>query len=210
MGGKKGGFAGGSGGILGSSLGGLGGTLGGALGMVDGKSEKGSYIAMDPSLGRVTEAARAGQETAIGKFKDIMGQDGGQIADSMISQQERQARSLAGDVERQASQLTAQRGLGNSSVGLNAILNARRGLGDQISDIRTQRPGLARAFNLENVNTATQGLNSILGSQGAQRTFQQGYRGEKGSALPVLGLFAQTMGAIGKQGASSAAKGGGV
>jgi hypothetical protein len=168
--------------------------LGGMLGLNDEKGQDSKYIDLDPGLKRVTDSARLGQESAIGKYKDLMGQNTNQIAENEIAGMENQARTMSGDVQRKATDLVSQRGLGNSSVGLNAIINSTRGLNDQIGGIRAKLPGLQRGLAMENLNTSTQGLNSILGAQGAQRAYQQGTEGTKGSLLPLLGMGAQAAG----------------
>lgn len=109
----------------------------------------------------------------------------GQGADAEVSAMEAQARQNVADQERRAAQLVAQRGMGGTASGINAILNQKKGLNDQIAAIRAQAPGLAR----QNLNFATSGINQILGEQGSSKIYSAGTpsQGRTGGLAPLLG-----------------------
>lgn len=151
--------------------------LGAASDLLLGKKDPGtrdSYVPLDPL-----------QEKALGKYGTMMDQDMGAIAENAIAGQEKQIHAGAQDLERKATGLVAQRGLGASSVGLNSIINTTRNTQDQIADTRAKLPGLKYDMQASNLNSATNGINGILNT----RIFKQGQAGgpRQGGLLPVLG-----------------------
>lgn len=99
------------------------------------------------------------------------------------------------DQEDQANKLIAQRGLSNSSVGLNAILGANRNVSNNIALSRAQRP--IDQMNYENhkvqrLNSLTNGINSIFGT----KSFIPGEAGGSNSLMtPIFGLGGAALGA---------------
>lgn len=163
MGGKKGG--------------GLGGIVNGAKDLVLGKKDPGvadRFVALDPL-----------QQKALGKYGEMLNFNTDNLASHAVTNQENLIRANAGDVERNAQKLVAQRGLGNSSVGLNAITGATRDLGDKINAVRASLPSMQYDMKMNNLNSATNGLQNILNS----RTFIQGTPGgtRKGGLAPLIG-----------------------
>ncbi len=74
---------------------------------------------------------------------------------------ENQARSGVEDQARKAGELVAQHGLQNSSIGLSAMLNPYKELGNKIESIRANQPGM----QLENLNKINGGIGNLLGAQ---------------------------------------------
>ncbi|MGE3608005.1 MAG: hypothetical protein AB7I27_00355 [Bacteriovoracaceae bacterium] len=151
---------------------GLGGGLGVVSDLVLGKKDPGikdRFVALDPL-----------QQKALGKYGDML-DNTENLASNAVANQENLIRANAGDVERNAQKLVAQRGLGNSSVGLNAITGATRDMGDKINAARASLPGL----KMDYLNNATNGIQGILNS----RTFIQGTPGgaRKGGLAPLIG-----------------------
>lgn len=146
-------------------------VIGGAKDLLLGKKDPGTkdrYMPLDPS-----------QKKAMGQYKEMLDQTG-RMADFEGAQMENQIRSNAMDVGRKATDMVAQRGLGNSSVGLSAILNSTRDMGDRIATTRAALPGM----RLDKLNNVSGGINSILNS----RTFIQGREaGRKGGLAPLIG-----------------------
>lgn len=164
---------------------------GGLSNLLMGKKAKGtkdSYVPLD-----------ATQTRALGQYNSLLGQKTDQMAKNAIAGQENQIRANAQDAERKASQLVAQRGLGNSSVGLNAMINTTRNMGDQLGAARAKLPGLQYDMKVNNLNTATNGIQNIL----TNRIFKQGTgsTGRQGGLLPLIGggLGAAFGGAAGAQ-----------
>lgn len=124
------------------------------------------------------------------QLSNFEGVDPAQMARNEIAQKENQILASANDQERQAKDLVAQRGLNTSSVGLNAILGAKRDLNDRIIQSRSMLPLLQNQYQNEQINR----LNSISGGIGNilnQRAFIQGNPGGvRGGGLlaPLLGI----------------------
>lgn len=144
----------------------------------------GQHLDLDPSLKRVTDEARAQQSRIIKGFGDLLG-SGDQMARNQINLQERFARRGVEDAQRQAQRFVAQRGLGNSSIGLSALMAPQRGLGERLEEIRASLPML----QLSNLSSISGGINAILGAQGAQRAYIPGQAsmGRQGGLAPLLG-----------------------
>lgn len=163
--------------VTGTVGGGLKTITGGAADLLLGKKAPGvndHYMPLDPL-----------QQKALDKYGANMDINTDGIARSIVSNQERQIRGNAMDLERKASQLSSQRGLGNSSVGLNAILNSTRDMGDKIGAARASLPQLQHNLKLDNLDRASGGIGNILNN----RTFVQGTPGgmrSGGLAAPLL------------------------
>lgn len=153
------------------------GILGGMGDLLMGKKDKGtpdSYVPLD-----------ATQVRALGKYNNLLEQDTDAMAKNMVTRQEGQVRAGAADAERKAKELVAQRGLGNSSVGLNAILGANRDTGEKLNAVRAQLPQMQYDLKTRNLDTATGGIQNIL----TNRIFKQGREGggRTGGLMPLLG-----------------------
>lgn len=142
---------------------------------------------------------RAFQKQAIGQYGDMMTQDFGQMAANQTTNLENQARAGANDQEIRAKQMVAQRGLGGTSLGLNAILNQKAGLGDQIGAIRANQPMLKNQMSKDNLQFASGGINQILNEQGQSKVLKMGQQaqgrsgGLLGMAMPIAGQVAGGM-----------------
>jgi hypothetical protein len=152
--------------------------LGAASDLLLGKKSdavKDSYTPLDPL-----------QTKAINQYGQLMSQDMSQIAKNRVAGQENQIRASGMDTERNAKQLIAQRGLGNSSVGLNAIINSNRDMGDRLNANRATLPGLQYDMKVANLNNTSAGINNILNT----RMFKQGQAGgvRQGGLAPLLGM----------------------
>jgi hypothetical protein len=143
-------------------IGGIGSTLGGAKDLIFGGKDPGvkdRFTPLDPL-----------QRKALDKYGSLLGESPEKMAGTLVENQEKQIRATAGDSARKAQELVAQRGLGSSSVGLNAILGASRDMGDKLGAARAQLPLLAHDLKINNLNSASRGIQDILGS----RAFIQG------------------------------------
>lgn len=110
------------------------------------------------------EAQRLSSQ-AMGKYGDYLNQDTNQMAANQTAQLENQARQNAADSEMQAKQAVAQRGLGNTSLGLNAIINTHQNLNKDIGAIRANQPMLANQMGQQNLNFAAGGIGNLMGQQ---------------------------------------------
>lgn len=175
---------------MGGKKGGLGGIVNTGKNLLFGKKDPGTsdrYLPLE-----------AEQQEALSKYSDLLKTNTDNVAKSTVMAQENAIRANAGDAQRAAQGLVAQRGLGRSSVGLNAIINSTRNMGDQIGQARGQLPALQYNMRVSNLNSATGGIQNILGS----RTFIQGQKSTgRGGGLLGLGM--------GAAGAYMAAKSGG-
>lgn len=183
-------FSGGIGGaIKGAVLGPMGATTLGGLGAAkssgvsdllfgkEAKAQKSGYLPLDQT-----------QVKALGKYNTLMDTDTKNLAEGQVNRNEAAIRTGGDDATRQAQSLVAQRGLGNSSVGINAILNQKRDMGEKIASNRALLPSLQYDMNLKNLNASTDGIQSILGS----RIYQQGNPGgqKQGGIAGLLGAGA--------------------
>ena len=197
--------------------GGIYGSGSNILGLKDilrGEKDKGvpdKMIALDPSLRKATEAARAGQFQGAGLYNKeltrLEGVDPNEIARLQQVKGEKALGAQSADEQRRAQQLVAQRGLNRSSVGLNAMINAGEGARDGVAELRSNQPLMqeqAALAKTQSVNAATGGLNSILNAQGASRDYMQGRTGGKRSG-GLLSLAGAAAGAYygGPQGAAA-------
>ena len=132
---------------------------------------------------------RALQGQALDQYGQFLGQDTGQMAAAQSAAQESQARQNVADQQMKAKELVAQRGLGGTSMGLNAILGQNQGLQNQLGAIRAQAPGLAQQMKQQNLNFATGGINQILGEQGSSKILSTGQasQGRQGGLAPLVG-----------------------
>jgi len=132
---------------------------------------------------------RAFQEQALGQYGKFLGEDVSGLARAQSANLENMARSGAADQEMRARQMVAQRGLGGTSLGLNAILGQSAQLGNQIGAIRAQSPELERQMRQQNLNFATGGINQILGEQGQSRVLKMGQAAgpRTGGLAPLIG-----------------------
>lgn len=171
----KSGLAQGGSGVLSNF--GVKGGIGGLKDVLLGRKDKGvadRYLALDPL-----------QKDALGKYGDQLNVNTDQMAKNAVAGQERMIQTGAADAERNASKLIAQRGLGNSSVGLNALINTQRNTGDQINNVRAQLPGMQYDMKTKNLDNATSGIQNILNN----RMFIQGRQGggRTGGLAPLIG-----------------------
>lgn len=125
---------------------------------------------------------RAFQEQALGQYGKILGED--TVANQIASQQDA-ARQAFQDRTMQAQQAVAQRGLGGTSLGLNAILGQSGQLANQLGAIQASAPELRK----QNLNFATGGINQILGEQGQSRVLKMGQAAgpRTGGLAPLIG-----------------------
>lgn len=128
---------------------------------------------------------------------------------AQLNNEERAIRAGAGDNVRQAQSLVSQRGLGNSSVGLNALLSAGRGLGDKIIQSRAQAPMLIQQGQNDRLNRMM-GITDKIGGIESQRAYFKGAEGT-GRGGGMLGNAMQAAGTFfgGMYGGPSGAKAGG-
>ncbi len=155
----------------------------------------------DPLLGKKDSGSPANytqlepeQAQALGIYSNELSRlkefNPNEIAKAQVNQLENQARSGADDAERVAKTLAAQRGLGKSSVGIGAILGAKRDLQDRINAVRAQEPILQQGFEgerLARIGDITGGINSIFG----QRMYTPAVAGGArigGLIQPLLGI----------------------
>jgi len=149
------------------------------------------------------------QQALMDKYSALAKQDTTQIATNMANQQEAQLRQNVADQQMRASQMVAQRGLGNSSVGLNAVLGQSGQLANQIGAVRANQPLAARQLGMENLETARTGINALLGT----RDYKQGVAGgRKGGLAPLVGagigaMYGGPAGAQAGMGVGQAAQG---
>lgn len=148
----------------------------------------------DPGQAAVTTNFNSAQGTAaqnqlIDKFSTMGNQDFSGMANAQTAQQENQARQNVADQTMKAQQMVAQRGLGNTSMGLSAMLGQGQSLGNEIGQIRANRPMLENQMKMQNLNAASQGINSILGQQAGAMTYTPAVasKGRQGGLMGIAG-----------------------
>lgn len=190
MKGLGGAIVGGIGGPLGSVVGGMGGGKLSDL-LLGKKSEgvAGGYSSLDPAQQEAYDLYR-------GELGNIRKTNPEALANLQVNQAEKMIRSGAEDQERNAATMIAQRGLGKSSVGINALLGARRDLNDRILANRATAPQVQQQFEnlkLDRLGALSGGINNILGTRFYTQPEAGGIRGG--------GLLGLGLGAAGAYGA---------
>lgn len=174
----------------------MGGIIKGVGDLVLGKKDPGQAA---QTIDMNSAAQNATQNKLMGQFEGMANQDFSAIAQNQIAQQESQARQNVQDQEARARQMVAQRGLGNTSIGMNAILGQGKSLGSDIAKIRAGQPGLEQQLRSQNLSASSQGINAILGQQQGAKIYQPGVASQgRGGGLLSLGL-----GALGTVGGGS-------
>ena len=158
-------------------------------------------ISLDPALREMQTFARGAQQRAGQIFTKELGRL--KTADPLASVTARQAlqtRGLKGiiaDKTRLARQEVAKRGLGQSSVGLGAILRAGDEERRMMGDIRAARPleeEAARDRLMGRVGGISRSLSGILSAPGKEKTLMIGRQpggrsgGLLGALLPAAGM----------------------
>lgn len=173
----------------------MGGIIKSAGDLVLGKKDPGQAA---QTIDMNSAAQNATQNKLTGQFEQMANQDFSAIAANQIAGQEAQARQGVADQEARARQMVAQRGLGNTSMGMNAVLGQGKQLGGDIARIRAGQPGLEQQLRSQNLSAASQGINAILGQQQNAKIYQpavasQGRQG--GLLMPALGIAGGILGA---------------
>lgn len=154
--------------------------------------------AKTPGIKGGVQPLTADQKTLMAGYRGLLNTNMDDLASSQLARAETGLRASAEDSARSASGMVASRGLGNSSVGLNAILNQGRDLGNQIATLHSSLPQMQYDMKVQNLNNATNGIQGILNS----RYYQQGSapQGRQGGLIaPAIGAAATYYGLKGKE-----------
>jgi hypothetical protein len=164
----------------------VGGLVGGAGNLLLGKKDPGQAA---QTIDMATPEQKAGQAGLMGKFQGIANQDYGQMAQNQTNQAEAQAIQNSKDMTNRAQQMVAQRGLGNTSMGMNEILGQQQNLGNEIGGIRSQRLGLQNQLQQQGLGFAAKGMSDIWNTQQAGKIYQPGVasKGRQGGLMPIIG-----------------------
>jgi len=155
------------------------------------------WLELDPSLKKVVDQARGGQQLGLSGYESelnrLSGVDPAKLAGIVSAKKEKLARAQNEDMKRRAQQLSAQRGLSRSSIGLNAMLNADKEQAEKISEVRANKPLLEQDIanqKIGSLRNATGGINEVLQSPGQQRDFVSGKTGgvRSGGLMGLAGL----------------------
>lgn len=101
--------------------------------IVNGSEKK---IKADPLAKDVNATAKTGLgylTSGGARLNDIYNQDPSQVVNSQIGIENKLMRGAADDATRRTHSLLAQRGMGNSSIGLGQEINQRKSLNDQLA-----------------------------------------------------------------------------
>lgn len=169
-----------------------------------GKKDPGSpdrFLELDPSLRAVTEEARKGQEIGARSLRDELERvrkvDPLRRARLEEAQELKLLKGAGEDARRLAQQEVAKRGLGQSSIGLSAILRADEKAREGMARARAIRPireEEAVQRKVGQIGQITSGLSGILAAPGQTRAFMPGRAptgrsgGLVGALLPVAGM----------------------
>jgi hypothetical protein len=124
--------------------------------------------AADPIAGQLfatQEAASKAQQSGLGALTKRFGEDPGNLVRSRIAAEERQLQGGKEDVVRRAQALVAQRGLGNTSAGLSAILGAEGDINRQIAATRARAPLLVDELKRQRIQDLLGAGTGVVGSQ---------------------------------------------
>lgn len=199
-----------SGGGAGSVIGGLIGSGGikDALFGAKSKDIKGRFEKQDPRITELLNLSQPYRKESIGAFGSEISRLKGLDPNKMASEQTQRnlaltERGLLGSLEdqkRKAAELSAQRGLGQSSIGIGSILGAQRATADQLArqkaDIRTGETNLANQLASQRIAGLNQAQSGISGAISGvpQRNYIQGAKGVRGGGLmdiaaPIVGGY---------------------
>lgn len=158
------------------------------------KDIKGSFAKEDPRLAQLNKRAQTGRLSAITGFTDeinrLRGQDVGALANLDLANREKQIGGQFQDQIRRANQLSAQRGLGLSSIGLGQVLGAERNRSQALGDVRAQLPMLQEQYaqnRAQGLSQATSGLGSVFNTLPI-RQYTEGAKGQRGGGLLDVAL----------------------
>lgn len=155
-----------------------------------------------------TAAQYEAQAPLLGQFQGMANQDFGQLAQNQTDAAENQVRQNAVDNQSKAVEMIARRGLGGTSIGLNASLTPGRRLGEDIGAVRAGRLGLENQLRQQGLGFASKGINDIYSMQNAGKIYQPAVASTgRGGGLVAAGLGA--LGAI-KGGSGGAQAGLGI
>lgn len=147
--------------------------------IVNGKESK---IKKDPLAGDINAAGKQGLgylANAGAKLNDIYNQDPSQVVNSQIGMENKLARGAADDATRRTQDLIAQRGIGNSSIGLGQQVNQQKSLMDRLAINKASGFQRLRDMQIENgqglMNTGNS-LFSVKASQGPVQMTDTKYR----------------------------------
>ena len=124
--------------------------------------------AADPIAGQLfatQETASKAQKTALDALENRFNEDPSSLVQAKIAGEERQLQGAKEDASRRAQALVAQRGLGNTSAGLSAILGAEGGINRQIAATRAQSPLLLDQMKRQRIQELLSGGTGVVGSQ---------------------------------------------
>lgn len=153
------------------------------------KDIKGSFAKQDPRLAALSKLGYQGNRKAIGflnqEINRARGEDPSKLAALDLANRERQVGGQFEDTLRRANQLSAQRGLGTSSIGLGQVLGAEKARAEAIGNVRAQAPLLQQQYANERTNRImglSGGIGSIL-NQMPTRQYYEGARGQREGGL---------------------------
>jgi hypothetical protein len=154
------------------------------------------HMELDPTLARNVGGGRDLQVYAMEKARERAQADTGGLVRSQIAGEQRGLRAAGEDAQRQLAGNIAQRGLGRSSIGLNAAAELSRQTGiDQAnvaSSFAQRQDAMERQRNMDQLSVA----NQVLGTPGAQRAVMKGGNQERSGGL--LGAAARIAGPVAK------------
>lgn len=161
------------------------------------KDVKGRFERQDPRIAELLNLSQPYRKEAIGAFGSEISRLKGLDTNKMAGEQTQKnlaltERGLLGSLEdqkRKMAELSAQRGLGGSSIGIGAILGAQRSTADQLArqkaDIRTNESNLANQLasqRMAGLNQAQSGISGAISGM-PMRNYIQGAKGVRGGGL---------------------------
>ena len=128
-------------------------------------------LEVDPDTKRTQEAARGAQRQGLSSLMKSMNAPRASASD-ILGAQERSVRGVGEDAARNIRSQIARSGMGRSSIGLSALIGAKRKTGQQLGDIRAQAPLLRNQLADQAMARQQQligGAGNILARPGEQR-----------------------------------------
>jgi|DEB0MinimDraft_3_1074331.scaffolds.fasta_scaffold00643_12 hypothetical protein len=216
------------GGLLGGALGGAGGALMGAgiggeslSGMLFGKDRKIKAPKMmmtplDPRANELINASMPARKKLLHEYQDEILKAkrqadplelAKQITGTRMAQTERGLLGSREDQLRQLKEMTARRGLGNSSIGIGAALGVNRDIGQRMAQARADIRGgesllgqdISRqqaADRMRALQGASAGIGSILSGMPVQRNMYQQQRDQTVRGPGLINALAPIGGAL--------------
>ena len=160
-------------------------VLGGAGGLLFGRKQVQEADPIAAQLFETQGAASGLQKSSIDELSRRLKEDPTNLFRAQLANQERNLQGSKEDARRNIEALVRQRGLGNTSAGLSALLGAQNDINRQIAVARAQSPIFIDEIKRQRLMDALGGANAVVGSQKLPINLRR-QSGRSGGILPAI------------------------